>query len=61
MIGSFFLVYLKIFLRSQLPEVEPTDGSLNWQRCNDMNILSVRDREYLNASLTFFSDIQDRT
>ncbi|VDM93138.1 unnamed protein product, partial [Litomosoides sigmodontis] len=49
-----------IFLGSQPPEVAPEtdDGSLNWQCCGDKNALSVRDREYLSASLAFFSDAQ---
>ncbi|CAG9539733.1 unnamed protein product [Cercopithifilaria johnstoni] len=46
-----------IFLRSQVSDTLPTSGTLNWRSYNE-DVLSIRDREYLNASLPFFIDIQ---
>ncbi|KAL4002022.1 putative integral membrane protein [Acanthocheilonema viteae] len=46
-----------IFVGSEVPETLPTFGTSNWQSCSG-NVLSIRDREYLNASLAFFVDIQ---
>uniref|UniRef100_A0A7I4NNJ2 Ced-11 protein n=1 Tax=Brugia malayi TaxID=6279 RepID=A0A7I4NNJ2_BRUMA len=44
-----------IFLGSQISETLVTNGILNW--CNySENVLSIRDREYFNASLNFFMD-----
>ncbi|EFO27540.1 hypothetical protein LOAG_00938 [Loa loa] len=46
-----------VFLGSQVPETVATFGTMNWRNCSE-DILSIRDREYLNASLDFFTDIQ---
>uniref|UniRef100_A0A158Q6U9 LSDAT_euk domain-containing protein n=1 Tax=Elaeophora elaphi TaxID=1147741 RepID=A0A158Q6U9_9BILA len=45
-----------IFLGLQMSETSSTSGTLNWRSCSE-DILSKRDREYLNASLAFFIDI----
>ncbi|MCP9259598.1 Protein ced-11 [Dirofilaria immitis] len=47
-----------IFLGSQVPETTSAiSGTMIWRNC-DENILSIRDREYLNAALEFFTDLQ---
>ncbi|KAM3724790.1 Protein ced-11 [Dirofilaria immitis] len=47
-----------IFLGSQVPETTSAiSGTMIWRNC-DENILSIRDREYLNVALEFFTDLQ---
>ncbi|VDK75875.1 unnamed protein product, partial [Onchocerca ochengi] len=47
-----------VFLGSQIPETLSLSGTMKWRNCSE-NILSIRDQEYFNNALDFFTDISN--